>query len=306
MNQVIKRPAGAIDATNGTGSKMDLRPSNMEECYRLAGAIFQSGMGPKGINQQAIMITMMAGMELGIGPITALRGVAVINNRVTIYGDLMTSLVRQRGHKIRSWYAPDSGPDITAHAELIRGDTGEKTLRSFSIQDAKQAKLIGKSGPWTEYPKRMLMWRAVSWACRDGASDALLGMMAYEEAIDIPATPAIEGRATPSPASVSNEVNAQRTPRGKPQTVAATLDVGELLMRLPSARDPGGWLFETFESYLATAVLPWIEQDEIHQAATKHADDLVRALADIQAEDEEWGAAQVFEDWQSEVRGRLL
>ena len=32
--------------------------------------------------------------------------------------------------------------------------------RTFSVADAKRAGLWKKAGPWTQYPDRMLMWRA--------------------------------------------------------------------------------------------------------------------------------------------------
>src|SRR5690606_3367586 len=40
--------------------------------------------------------------------------------------------------------------------------------------------LWGKSGPWQQYPKRMLQWRARGWAIRDAAPHALFGMTAEE------------------------------------------------------------------------------------------------------------------------------
>jgi len=56
--------------------------------------------------------------------------------------------------------------------------------REFSQLDAITARLWGKPGPWSSYPKRMLQMRARSWALRDKFSDNLSGIMAWEEAID--------------------------------------------------------------------------------------------------------------------------
>ena len=56
------------------------------------------------------------------------------------------------------------------------------------LDDAKRAGLLGKKGPWTEYPQRMLQMRARSWALRDGFADVLKGLSVREEAQDIPET----------------------------------------------------------------------------------------------------------------------
>ena len=53
-------------------------------------------------------------------------------------------------------------------------------MGEFSVEDAKRAKLWGKSGPWQQYPERMLLWRARSFAF-DLFSDALCGLYLKEE-----------------------------------------------------------------------------------------------------------------------------
>lgn len=65
------------------------------------------------------------------------------------------------------------------------GGKRPRTVR-FTMLDARKAKLIGKAGPWTDYPERMLMWRARSWACRDEFGDVLCGLGFFEEASDVP------------------------------------------------------------------------------------------------------------------------
>jgi len=51
----------------------------------------------------------------------------------------------------------------------------------FSVSDAKAANLWGKSGPWTNYPKRMLELRARAFALRNMFPDVLLGCAIAEE-----------------------------------------------------------------------------------------------------------------------------
>ena len=60
-------------------------------------------------------------------------------------------------------------------------------VRAFTIGDAKKANLWGRSGPWTQYPERMLEHRARGFALRDAFADKLRGVITTEEARDIPA-----------------------------------------------------------------------------------------------------------------------
>jgi len=63
---------------------------------------------------------------------------------------------------------------------------GPKHTSTFSQADAKTAALWGKSGPWTQYPKRMMTFRARGFALRDQFADALAGLISREEAEDMP------------------------------------------------------------------------------------------------------------------------
>jgi hypothetical protein len=71
-------------------------------------------------------------------------------------------------------------------AFLRRGRAAAFTAR-FAIADAQRAHLIGKAGPWTEYPQIMLKMRARMFAARDAFPDLLRGVRAAEELVDIPA-----------------------------------------------------------------------------------------------------------------------
>jgi hypothetical protein len=73
----------------------------------------------------------------------------------------------------------------------------------FSIEDAKRAGLLGKSGPWQQYTARMLTLRARAFALRDKFADVLKGLSMAEEAMDIP---------QPTPSVVSAEVQPSAPP----------------------------------------------------------------------------------------------
>lgn len=156
-------------------------PHSIEEVFRLAKAIAASGLAPNGMKTaEQITIAIMHGMELGLPPMQSVQRIAVVNGRPTIWGDAVPALLWSRGFKLREWE-----DDTTSFCEITRPD-GTKVERSFSDTDAKQAGLLGKSGPWTQYKRRMRQMRARGFAARDGAADVLGGLYMREEIEDTP------------------------------------------------------------------------------------------------------------------------
>ena len=165
-----------------------LAPQNIEEAFRLAQALARAGdMVPKHFQDKPdmIMAAIVRGMEIGLAPMQALSNIAVINGRASVWGDALPALMQRAGHSIDCVVTGD-GDDMVATATLIRGDTGQVIVRSFSAKDAKMAGLWGKQGPWQQYKPRMLSMRARTLACRDGAADALMGLQVAEEVQDYP------------------------------------------------------------------------------------------------------------------------
>ena len=168
------------------GSLSAIVPQNLDETFRLAQALSMAGdMVPQHFQgrPEATMAAIVRGMELGLAPMQALSNIAVINGRASLWGDAIPAIVQRHGHHI-DVKIEGEGDDAVATATLTRGDTGLEVVRTFSMQDAKKAGLAGKKGPWQQYPKRMLSHRARSWAIRDGAADALMGLQVCEEVED--------------------------------------------------------------------------------------------------------------------------
>lgn len=173
-----------------------LIPTSLEEAYRLGAVFFQAGMVPYGLkNEQAVSLVLMAGMELGLPPLQAMKNLMVVNNRVSIFGDGANMLIRRSGLLAGMKERIDGeGDDMVAVCEATRrnpdGST-ENVTSTFSVADAKTAGLWSKRGrsgdpsPWQTYPKRMLAMRARGFALRDLFADVLGGMRTVEEEQDI-------------------------------------------------------------------------------------------------------------------------
>jgi hypothetical protein len=181
---------------------------SFESLYRFAQCIAASPFAPKGMEApEAIVVAIQLGMELGLSPMAALQNVAVVNGRPSIYGDAALALVRASG-KCESYTQSISGEGDARTASVTSKRTGEQALtHTFSVAEAKKAGLWGKAGPWTQYPERMLLFRARGFNLRDNFGDVLKGLATKEEADDIDERP-IQGLVIERPEIATNPVPA--------------------------------------------------------------------------------------------------
>jgi hypothetical protein len=171
-----------------------LAPQNMTEAMEYSKILATSNMVPAGYKgkPQDILVAIGWGYEVGLQPMQALQNIAVINGKPSVYGDAALALVKadSRCAGVKEWIEGE-GDNMTAHCLVKRryNEDMEETVATFSVMDAKQARLWGKQGPWQQYPKRMLAMRARGFAIRDAFPDAMKGMITAEEAQDYPTAP---------------------------------------------------------------------------------------------------------------------
>lgn len=225
-------PAIAKASMSPGGAIAALVPQSLDDAFRLAKALASSGdMVPKHFQgkPEATMAAIVRGMEIGLAPMQALSNIAVINGRASIWGDALPALLQRAGHHL-DCELQGEGDAMVAVATLTRGDTGRVTTRSFSVADAKKAGLWGKQGPWQAYPTRMLQMRARSFAARDGAADALMGLQVAEEMQDV--APMRDVTPAPKGPNLAQRLAAQPAPDSAPP-----LD-GEIMPQEPETPAP--------------------------------------------------------------------
>jgi hypothetical protein len=136
---------------------------------------------------ESCMLAIQHGSEVGLSPMQSLQSIAVINGRPTIWGDAALALVQSSPVcEYVKEYVEGQGDNLTAVCEAKRRGYPAPTVSRFSMADAKRAGLAGKSGPWSQYPERMLALRARGFALRNAFADALRGLITAEEAQDYP------------------------------------------------------------------------------------------------------------------------
>lgn len=125
-------------------------------------------------NAANAFVAAETGAALGLEPLQALASIAVINGRATLSSDLMAAVIRRAGHTLR--IVENSPESVTA--TLIRADDKKFEFAvTWDKDKATKAGLWGQKGPWSQYPTQMLRARAITEVARQGASEALMGMI---------------------------------------------------------------------------------------------------------------------------------
>jgi hypothetical protein len=146
------------------------------------------------------VLAVQHGAELGLGPMQSVQSIAVVNGRPSIYGDAAIALAK--GSPVCEYIAErieGDGDNMAAICEAKRRGDPQPTVSTFSVADAKKAGLWGKSGPWQQYPKRMLQMRARGFALRDAFPDVLRGLVTAEEAQDYTHVEPVRPEPRPTP-----------------------------------------------------------------------------------------------------------
>lgn len=177
MNSLVKH----------TTNPLLLVPQSLEALQTVAQMIARSDLAPKDYKgkPENVAVAIAMGMELGVSPMQAIQGIAVINGRPSVWGDLMLALCRAHPDcdGIDESLEYDSAGNVVA-AVCRASRAGHVQERRFSVDDAKRAGLWTKDGPWKQYPHRMLQMRARGFCLRDVFADALRGLASAEEQAD--------------------------------------------------------------------------------------------------------------------------
>ena len=207
--------SGLGSAPNHRLRSTPLTPQTWQEAEKLAKLLCKSKLVPPGFESPDLcLIAILQGLEMGLPPMMALQRMALIEGKLTLWGDGALALVLRSGlcTSITEWmglagkigdgqskgdedgdqavFARDltfdpiankREDDWVAFCEVTRAGWDKPVRRSFSTQDAKRANLWKKEGPWLDYPKRMLQMRARAFALRDAFADVLGGLYVREE-----------------------------------------------------------------------------------------------------------------------------
>lgn len=185
MNAPTQLNQVTVAMTEQPAPTFDLSPRTFEQALTFSNYLAESDMVPKDFKGKPgnCLIAMQWGAEIGLKPLQALQNLAIINGRPNLWGDAVIALVR--ASPLCEYVIEEDDGQVAICRTKRRGAPSEQVER-FGVEDAKQAGLLGKQGPWTQYPKRMRKMRARAFLLRDVYADVLRGLPIAEESMDMP------------------------------------------------------------------------------------------------------------------------
>lgn len=270
-------------------------PTTIEQVFRLAELIHQSGLAPYQLKSPAaVTVVLLKGLETGLPPMSALECIGVINGKACLHSDGIPALLWARGFKIREWYE-GAGDTLVAKCTITRPD-GTEYAGEFSVQDAKDARLwdtrekvkrkidgewkeVPNDAPWHRYSKRMIKMRARIWTARDSASDVLKGIPIFEEQADVELSRSEYSETKPAVLPVPTDIS------DGTETVTATVTEAEATQVKPEAEEPSAILMAYEEVLKACTTEAAVKKtDKTHKADLDTLDaDLGKAAEEIRA-----------------------
>lgn len=180
MNEVAVR-----ESVKAEISGFEMKPRSMDEAMKFCDLMAKSELVPKCYQDKPgnIMVAIQMGSELGLSPMRALRSIAVINGRATMWGDDVLAMAL--ASPVCEYVDESESTDKQGVCKTKRVGCAEQ-VSIFTLEDAKRAGLLGKQGPWQTNTSRMLKLRARGFGLRDTFADVLAGLVSAEEALDLP------------------------------------------------------------------------------------------------------------------------
>lgn len=212
-----------------TQAMVPFNPSSLEETMTLGKVLAQSGFFSDSREAAQAVVKVLAGAELGFGPVASMTGVNIIKGKVALSANLIAAAIKRSG---RYNYRVRELTDQVCVVEFF--EQGQSVgVSSFSMVDAKNAGLATGDN-WRKFPRNMLFARAISngakWYCPDLSGGPLytpeeLGAQVdgeTGEVINAPAPRIVIEQTTTQPTVTGNGATAKPNGATQPAQVQAT------------------------------------------------------------------------------------
>ena len=152
-----------------------------QEAHKIATSLARTSFVPRSLQGKPGDITaaILAGQELGLQPMAALRSMDIIQGTPALRAHAMRGLVQSKGHQVQ---LVESGEALCVMRGKRRGEDDWQQVE-WSIERAQRLGLTGKD-QWKKQPQAMLIARATGEICRLIASDVLHAMPYASEELD--------------------------------------------------------------------------------------------------------------------------
>ena len=231
-------------------------PASLEEGFRMAKILVDSGLTPRGVDTPSKVFLIMAqGRELGLSTMQSLTNLYVVEGKVSLSSDLMAALVLKS--PVCEYLRPVEVTDTRAtYAAKRKG--GVEFRYSFSWEDAGKAGLTGRQ-TYKQNPADMLRHRALSKTVRAVFPDVISGLYTRDEVediIDVTPRPAVAEVVQQAAATATQPVVVEQPAATKVRKRAPAAQVAAPVVQAQTAPEP--------ESVVEEQTT---EQEQVEQAA---------------------------------------
>jgi hypothetical protein len=155
-------------------------------------------------------VKIMAGAELGIGPIASMRGIDIIKGEVSLSAGMVAAMVRRSGvydYRVERW-------DNDACEIVFTRNRRPLTPSSvFTLADAEQAGLRGDN--YRKFPRNMLFARAMTNGARVHCPEVFVGAVYTPDEL-------VDGEVVPEPPEPQPDISPAGGQERAPETVEDT------------------------------------------------------------------------------------
>jgi hypothetical protein len=149
----------------------DLSPGRLSDPITLGEVLARSGYFQDARDAAKAAVKVMAGAELGFGPIASMRGVDIIKGEVSLSAGLTAALVRGSGvydYAIKRWDNQGCTLVFTRNGKALDPEI------TFDEADARKANLLGGDN-YRRFPRSMYFARAMTMGARAHCPDLFGG-----------------------------------------------------------------------------------------------------------------------------------
>jgi hypothetical protein len=142
--------------------------TDLPDWWMLGDVLARSGYFKDAADAAKAAVKVLAGRELGIGPVAAMVGIDIIEGQPSYSANLLAALIKSK--------RPAYDYRVVEHTHEMCAirffqDGKEIGVSTFTLDDAKTAGLLRPGSNWTKYPRNMLFARAMTngqaWFCPD-------------------------------------------------------------------------------------------------------------------------------------------
>lgn len=150
-----------------------LRKPDLDDLAQLGDMLISSGFFRDSNKVAQAAVKVLAGRELGLGPVESMRAFHIVEGKVEMSADLLAQ--RVKAHDKYDYRVASLTNDECSiqFYEFVDGERETLGVSTFSMENAHNAGIVKNGGAWQKYPRNMLFARALSngvgWFCPDVA-----------------------------------------------------------------------------------------------------------------------------------------